>query len=195
MRNVISTCLLGIGIVIIIVGFILGISFGIAQYGEFSFVPALYWWLSGIVSGFLFIGMSEIVNLLQKIVDKQITGSIQSQSPIVEPRFETGMAAEDGDSDKVTKINGLTILIGNERFKGSFWIDNDTLRVMKKSMFQSDSEAQLITSIDKNNISSGYEFDKEYLILKFNDSRQKIAFRTHTIHDYDRVIELLITKP
>lgn len=191
MRNVISTFLLGIGIVIIVVGFILGISFGIDQYGEFSLAPALYWWLSGIVSGFIFIGMSEIVNLLQKIVDKQITGSIQSQSPIVEPHLETGMAAEDGDSDKVTKINGLTILMGNERFKGSFWIDYNTLKVMKKSMFQTDSEAQLITSIDKNNISSGYEFDKEYLILKYNDSRQKIAFRTHTIHDYDRVIELL----
>lgn len=61
---------MGIGIAIVAIGFIAGLVLGKDAYGEFSIAIVFYWWLSALAAGFLFIGLSEIVHLLQKLVDR-----------------------------------------------------------------------------------------------------------------------------
>ncbi|MGO4348844.1 hypothetical protein AB4Z45_25475 [Paenibacillus sp. MCAF9] len=201
MRNTVSTCLLAIGILIIAIGIISGFALSTDEYGDFQIVIALYWWISAIISGFLFIGLAEIVNLLQKLLDKNSgeTQSIQSVSSskheesVVNDAIAFSNIGEIEGEESETKIKDLTILIDNERVKGEFWITKSNVRIMKKSMFQTDMDAQLVKVITKSNLSSNYVRNKDYIIFSFVEGHNdhKLAFKTHNIYDYERIVKLL----
>ncbi|WP_336786180.1 hypothetical protein [Paenibacillus sp. MMO-177] len=187
MRNIISTCLMGIGILLLVIGFIAGLIIGIDHDG-FHMIIALYWWLSGVTAGFIFIGLSEIVNLLQKLVNRFDANHIpQNAGP--SSRIEEDSIAEVTD----TKIKDLTILIDDVRFRGFFVISDAVVKVMKKSLFQAESEAVLIKEISKNSLSTDFERDGDYVIFHFaeSNSKHKLAFKTFNIYDYERIINLL----
>jgi len=94
MRNKVSTVLLGIGIFFIVVGFISGIAFAQDEYGDFLISVAFYYWLSGIIAGFIFIGFAEIINLLQKLLDKSSGSAPASVSA-------NGVARREGDGTNI----------------------------------------------------------------------------------------------
>jgi len=206
MRNTVSTCLLGIGVLLIVIGFITGVVVAGDEYGDFQIVMALYWWLSGLVSGFIFIGMSEIIHLLQKLLDRSgvMNRSFQAAEPLRREEnpvtvtagspFEGKVGTEQADAE--TRVKDLTIQLDGERFKGQFWITNSEVRVMKKSMLQSDSEAQLVKVISKSDLASNYERNKEYFVIAFHegDSMQKLQFKTYNVYDYERILNLLNIK-
>ncbi|WP_336772509.1 hypothetical protein [Paenibacillus sp. MMO-58] len=196
MRNNISTCLMGIGILLLVIGFIEGLIFGNAPDG-FHMTIALYWWLSGVTAGFIFIGLSEIVNLLQKLVtkfdaDQPIQPGILSLFQPTSSRSVQEKIAEVSD----TKIKDLTILIDDVRFRGFFVFTDTEVKVMKKSLFQAESEAVLIKEISKNSLSADFERDADYVIFQFTEgsSLHKLAFKTFNIYDYERIINLLKQK-
>ncbi|MEX2460108.1 MAG: hypothetical protein WD469_02195 [Paenibacillaceae bacterium] len=64
-----------IGYVEIIVGIIIGVVqgnfIGNMVSGGFNFSVALSWWVSSIIIGVLFIGLAEIINLLDAIHKKK----------------------------------------------------------------------------------------------------------------------------
>ncbi|TCM99065.1 hypothetical protein EV294_102352 [Paenibacillus sp. BK033] len=193
MRNVISTWLMGIGILLLAIGFITGLLFGINDDG-FHLITALYWWLSGVTAGFIFIGLSEMVNLLQKLVnrfnaDQPVQSGILSMFQSTSSSSVEKKIAEAADA----KIKDLTILIDDVRFKGFFVFTDDAVRVMKKSLFQAESEAVLIKEIGKDSLSLDFERDDDYVIFPFTEggSMHKLAFKTYNIYDYERIINLL----
>ncbi|WP_201000917.1 hypothetical protein [Paenibacillus glycanilyticus] len=193
MRNNISTCLMGIGILLLVIGFIEGLVFGDAPDG-FHMTIALYWWLSGVTAGFIFIGLSEIVNLLQKLVNK-FDANQPVQSGILslfQPTSSSSIQEKIAEASD-TKIKDLTILIDDVRFKGFFVFTDTEVRVMKKSLFQAESEAVLIKEISKNSLSADFERDEDYVIFSFTESGgiHKLAFKTYNIYDYERIINLL----
>jgi len=206
MRNTVSVCLLGIGVLFLALGLISGIAFAKDEYGDFLIQIALYWWLSGIVVGFFFIGLAEIINLLQKLLD-QNSGSIPS-STSAEPLNREGIslnktaaALTTGDvetriEDSESKIKDLTILINGERFKGQLWITRSDIRVMKKSMLQSDSDAQLVKVISKSDLSPHYERNNDYFVFSFHEGNNtgRLEFKTPNIYDYERIVSLLVTQ-
>lgn len=201
MRNTISTCLLAIGVLLLVIGFTLGIALAADGYGHFRIVTAIYWWLSGLVSGFIFIGMAEIVNLLQKLLDKKsgVTPSLPSM-----PSFEVQGESEGredvtfsshGDKEKEPseiRMKDLTIILDDERMKGEFWITDSTVAIVKKSMFQADTD-QVVKVIPKHNLSSTYERDKDYLVYRFTEDNhtRELAFKTYNVYDYERIVNLL----
>jgi hypothetical protein len=201
MRNTISTCLMAIGVLLLAISFISGITLATDEYGDFQIEIALYWWISGIISGFVFIGLSEIVNLLQKLLDKNsgVTQSIPSMSSytrdenVIKETITPSPNGENETDETETKVKDLTILIDDEQIKGQFWITNSNVRIMKKSIFQSDSEAQLVKVINKSNLSADYERNKDYIIFSFieGNNNHKLAFKTHNIYDYERIVNLL----
>jgi hypothetical protein len=192
MRNPISTWLMGIGILLIAIGFVLGLVSAGFAYGEFSFLVLLYWWFGGVVSGFLFIGMSEIVHLLQKIHDQNggmnASGGTAAFSPIVPTR--AGEAETDSEETE-TPFKDLTIVVNGERFKGQLRIAKSTVKIMRKSMF--DSEAQLVKAIPKRLLSTEYERDDDYIVYRFQEEGgfQKLAFKTYNVYDYEKIVNLL----
>jgi len=72
--NGVASVLRVISILTYIGGFFYGIVLGFvtAGYGStgFSFITALIYWIAAFISGTIFLGFSEIINLLQQIVDK-----------------------------------------------------------------------------------------------------------------------------
>jgi len=194
LRNTVSTCLLGIGVLLITIGFITGIVVANDEYGGFQIVVALYWWLSGIVSGFIFIGLSEIIHLLQRLLDAnsgRATQPFQAAEPFAaaSPIGRVEMAVGDAE----TRIKDLTIVIHGEKFKGQFWITDSEVRVMKKAMFISEAEAQLVKVISKSKLAPKYERNKDYFVIGFyeGDSLQRMQFRTYNVYDYERILKLL----
>ncbi|ACT02277.1 hypothetical protein [Paenibacillus sp. JDR-2] len=192
MRNNISTCLMGIGILLLVIGFIEGLILGNAPDG-FHMTIALYWWLSGVTAGFIFIGLSEIVNLLQKLVtkfdaDQPVQSGILSLFQPTTSRSIEEKIAEVSD----TKVKDLTILIDDVRFRGFFVFTDAEVKVMKKSLFQAESEAVLIKEISKNSLSADFERDADYVIFHFTEGsrKHKLAFKTFNIYDYERIINL-----
>ncbi|WP_337103273.1 hypothetical protein [Paenibacillus sp. YIM B09110] len=202
MRNTISTCLLAIGVLILAISFISGITLANDEFGDFQIKFTLYWWGSGIISGFVFIGLAEIVNLLQKLLDKQngVTQSIPSVSPYKADHIVSNVSVTSSSNDAIKTeeseiiIKDLTILIDDERVKGQFWITNCNVKVMKKSMLQSNTDAELVKVINKSDISPNYEKNKDYLVFSFieGNSSHKLAFKTHNIYDYERIVNLLV---
>jgi hypothetical protein len=203
MRNTVSMCLLGIGILFIAIGFITGIAFAEDEYGNFLISVAIYYWLTGTIVGFFFIGLAEIINLLQKLLDKSSGATPSSPSVELIKREEhssnkTSPATAIGEvetrmEDSETKIKDLTILIDGERFKGQFWITPSDVKVMKKPMFQVDSDAQLVKVISKIDLSPHYERNKDYFVYSYREGNdvRKLEFMTHNIYDYERIVNLL----
>ncbi|MBB6632922.1 hypothetical protein [Cohnella thailandensis] len=198
MRNPISTWLMGIGILLIAIGFVLGLVSAGFAYGEFSFLIVLYWWLGGVVSGFIFIGMSEIVHLLQKIHDQNggmnASGGTAAATPIapsLSGEATTNTDKTEGTEEKETPFKDLTIVVNGERFKGQLRITKSTVKIMRKSMF--DSEAQLVKAIPKSLLSTEYERDDDYIVYRFQEgsSYQKLAFKTYNVYDYEKIVNLL----
>ncbi|TVX99065.1 hypothetical protein [Cohnella terricola] len=192
MRNTVSVCLLGIGGLLLAVGFIAGIVSARDIYGDFQIEIAMYWWLSAVIAGFFFIGLAEIVNLLQKLLDQNSGATPLSSSAAASNIDEVETRIEESE----TKIKELTILINGERFKGQLWITKSDVRVIKKSMFQSDSDAQLVKVINKSDLSPHYERNNDYFVFSFHEGNNtgKLEFKTHNIYDYERIIHLLKTQ-
>lgn len=71
--NTIGTIIMVIGICVIVAGFFSGMimegKLGSWSY-TFEFELALPYWIAGFISGMIFIGMAEIINLLHKIYNK-----------------------------------------------------------------------------------------------------------------------------
>jgi hypothetical protein len=74
MNNLVGKIILVIGFVEIFAGLLVGLVFGSATdaYGTstFNIKIALIWWISGFVTGMLFIGFSEVIKLLDNINNK-----------------------------------------------------------------------------------------------------------------------------
>jgi len=68
-NNVIAKVLFVIGALEIIAGIILGIALGTEEESAFHF---FLWLVSGTVSGMLFIGISEVINLLDKSYSSKV---------------------------------------------------------------------------------------------------------------------------
>lgn len=70
-RNKVSLILKAIGIIIIVVLFLTGTLYGQEQdatgKADFSFSTALPWWVAGFVIGMLFVGFSEVINILHRM--------------------------------------------------------------------------------------------------------------------------------
>ena len=161
MRNPIAICLFILGILKIFVAFIAGIFIAYEGYDGFQFNVAISWWLSGIVAGIFLIGIGEIINLLQKLLD-QNNGSVQSRKKFELTHNESNVLPNNKHDTAIIKssditIKDLTIMLDGERFKGQFLFSQDELKVYKKLPFQSDSDVQLIKIFLKNNISHKYE--------------------------------------
>jgi len=127
------------------------------EYGGFQIVVALYWWLSGIVSGFIFIGLSEIIHLLQRLLDANRGASqpFQAAEPFASSSAVGNVGMAVGDAE--TRIKDLTIVMHGDKFKGQFWITDTEVRVMRKAMFRSEAEAQLVKVISKSKLAPNYE--------------------------------------
>jgi hypothetical protein len=74
MNNLVGKIIQAIGIIEILAGLIAGFVFG-TTYDEFGtstfhIQSALIWWISGIVTGMLLIGFSEVIKLLDNINNK-----------------------------------------------------------------------------------------------------------------------------
>lgn len=75
-KNGIASALRSIALIIYVVGFIAGFALGNvtsplnSYFKEFSSTLALFYWISAFISGTVFLGFSEIIDLLQKLVDK-----------------------------------------------------------------------------------------------------------------------------
>jgi len=68
--NVIATMLFYVGILLVILGIVLGFEFGLIKvFGQTKMGWAMFfdWALKGVISGLLFIGISEIIKLLAYI--------------------------------------------------------------------------------------------------------------------------------
>lgn len=195
-RNRVSTCLLAIGVFILAAGFIMGIIVAVDVYG--SFMYALYWWLSAIVSGFFFIGLAEIVNLLQKLLDKGSNTHPAQTKPVIQT--QKSLATSEVEPEAANELEeilfkDLTIVMDEDvRLKGQFCMTKSDLKVMKKSMLQSDTEAELVKVIPIDNLSADFEKNKDYIIFTFTegDTIHKLAFKTHNIYDYERIVRLII---
>lgn len=73
-KNSIANIIKVMGFCTIVAGFIGGLIMekALGQWSyTFEFGFALPYWIGGFISGMLFIGLSEIINLLQKIYNKQ----------------------------------------------------------------------------------------------------------------------------
>ncbi len=214
MRNTVSTCLLGIGVFLFAAGFITGIVAAQEGDGGFRFIVALYWWLSAIIAGFFFIGLSEIVHLLQRILDKSAApssasaeslkreGEISSETTVTNgtasSREKTAVSSNASEAQPPSevsegKIKDLTLVLDGERFKGQLWITASEVQVVKRSAFQSESEAQIVKVINKSDLSSDYERNKDYFVYSFKEGSriQKLEFKTHNLYDYERIVNLL----
>ncbi|MFA9555735.1 hypothetical protein ACERII_00305 [Evansella sp. AB-rgal1] len=78
--NVIGRVLFFIGIFLMIVHFIAGIYFGSIPYQyEQVWSTTFMWWIAGFVSGMLFIGFSEIIELLQRMLGQQKGNTVNVQ--------------------------------------------------------------------------------------------------------------------
>ena len=96
-RNSIAKILSTIGWFIYIGGAIAGIVIGNVEvpytftsgsYTEFSFALAFTYWAISFVSGTVFIGFSEIIHLLQKLVDKGESIGVINNSGEIENNSE-----------------------------------------------------------------------------------------------------------
>lgn len=79
-QNPIALILYCVAVLVVIVGFIYGIYFGIDRsdcyelndyYTGFSFLTTLSCWLQAFVGGTLLVAVGEIINILQKILNKR----------------------------------------------------------------------------------------------------------------------------
>lgn len=198
MRNPIAVCLYTLGILIILGAFIAGIIAANENYYGFEMSIALTWWASGIISGIFFIGIGEIINLLQKLLDHKNPSAHSRSSALSFFNDNEALSTHDHsavftDDNLDIKIKDLTIVMNNERFKGQFLITPEELKILKKSFFQNDSEAELIATINRDNIAPAYEKNKEYIIFSYFDRNVpfQISFKTVNIYDYQKVIDHL----
>lgn len=74
-KNVIAFILKIVAYIVFILGFFVGISNGIDLHGgyntkpSFKFIITFYWWVASFISGLLLLSISEIIELLQRLVD------------------------------------------------------------------------------------------------------------------------------
>lgn len=68
-NNTVSGVFEVIGFIIFFVGFIAGVSLGVVS-GRFTFSVAFIYWIAAFISGMLFIGIAEIIKLLEDIKNK-----------------------------------------------------------------------------------------------------------------------------
>ncbi|MDI4648675.1 hypothetical protein [Cohnella hashimotonis] len=224
MRNTVSVFLMGIGVLIIAIGFIAGIGLGKDANGEFSLAIALYWWLSALAAGFLFIGLSEVVHLLQKLLDRSAgaapsapyqseqsgagrlptsnttaggsaraaegTGSYSAPANQARPEVQTETAVQHGGPARgVEQFKGLTILLDERKIKGTFRFGPELLQIVSQSMFQADEAAQTVETIPLHSFSADYLEGKDYYTFSFEKGTRKLAFKTHNLYDYDRIVK------
>lgn len=110
--NFIAKILFIFGIAIIIIGFILGLVFGIQTYSVFGveivwFVVFSYWF-GGLIAGLLFIGFAEIIEIL----DTKLS-SINERMP---EGLRVQMNNEAKKSSTVTEIDKHTLSKAEENF-------------------------------------------------------------------------------
>ncbi|MFD2330241.1 hypothetical protein ACFSR7_13410 [Cohnella sp. GCM10020058] len=221
MRNTVSVVLMGIGILIIAIGFIAGIGLGKDAYGEFSLAAALYWWLSALAAGFLFIGLSEVIHLLQKLLDRtaspapyqsarsgagrlptanttaagsaratEVTGGYSAPANQAQPEVLTEIVVQHaGMASGVEQFKGLTILLDERKIKGTFRFGPELLQIVSQSMFQADEAAQNVETIPLHSFSADYLEGKDYYTFSFEKGTRKLAFKTHNLYDYDRIVK------
>ena len=70
-----------------VAGLILGDAEGPHAYPSISFLT-LACWVSFFVTGTLFLGFSEIIKLLQKMVDAQVQNETRNQPPLMKKEIE-----------------------------------------------------------------------------------------------------------
>jgi len=199
MRNPVSISLYTIGTLIVLGSFIAGIVVSCEINHRFEFSIAITWWSSGIILGAFFIGIGEIINLLQKLLDHNHPSDRSSLTLFSSTNSEAYLNLEypedmNSDNQDVT-IKDLTIVMNNERFKGQFLITQEQLTIYKKTFFQHDAE--VIVTIDKNTLFPFYEKNKEYVIFSYRDLEEpiQISFKTYNMYDYQKVIDHLELQP
>ena len=80
--NSVGQVLKVLGIIVIILGLIGGYQLGGMMGYEFNWTLALTGWLMSIINGFVLIGFSEVIHLLQQLVPKiQPTEQKESDQP------------------------------------------------------------------------------------------------------------------
>jgi len=200
MRNPVSISLYTLGTLIIVGSFIAGIVVSSEINHRFEFSAAIIWWSSGIILGIFFIGLGEIINLLQKLLDHKHPSDRSSSTLFSSSKNSEAFLSleypEDMNSDNHDVIiKDLTIVMNNERFKGQFVITPEQLTIFKKSFFQEDAE--VIVTINKNTLFPLYEKNKEYVIFSYRDLEEpiQISFKTYNMYDYQKVIDHLQLQP
>lgn len=185
-RNTVSVFLMGIGILIIAIGFIAGIGLGKDAYGDFSLAVALYWWLSALAAGFLFIGLSEVVHLLQKLLDRSAGAAPFQAVQVSDGRMPAAIPTAAGTA----RAEGVT---------GSYSASADQAQpaVPGETVVQHANPARgveqfkgLTILLDGRKIKGAFRFGPELLqIVSQSKGTRKLAFKTHNLYDYDRIVK------
>lgn len=187
------------GIIIIAVGFITGISLAIDVYDNFSIEIALYWWLPAVATGVLFIGLSEVIHLLQRLLDRSAAAPLEAERAGVSRAIaqgERGIGAAGGADEAAfpkpaEQFKGLTILLDDLKVKGAFRMGADTLQIVRQSMFQRDADAESVATIPLDSISRDYAEEGEYFVFTFDRGTRKLAFKTPNLYDYGPIVKKL----
>lgn len=124
MKNIISRILFIAGIVVIILGFIVSLLFSqheiATEFGNIFSSFTLSFLLTHVVIGFILIGLSEIIKLLQVIVNHQVENEAIVISPNKEPsvhkvNYEKGVPTSvkkeiiDFYADQLIKIDDIHV--------------------------------------------------------------------------------------
>ncbi|SDC80931.1 hypothetical protein SAMN05421663_104173 [Terribacillus halophilus] len=80
--NPIATLLMVVGVVTMVVGIVIGFISSIpdSYLDEFKIVPLLIWSFAGISSGAIFVGLSEIIKLIDRIRINLLDGSVKDKA-------------------------------------------------------------------------------------------------------------------
>ena len=147
--------------------FIVGIVLGQPEKSydsDFVLSIVLYWWIGGIVTGMLIIGFSEIINLLQRLVDGS-DSKISAVTPkkhfslenIKTNKFKAGISLfEDGYGNKFTNsilyISPEKIFMEDENEKVIFDYQISEIINFKELLTESDKVKILLISININKV-------------------------------------------
>lgn len=192
--NIIAKILFFTGLIVIVIGIITGISEGNAE-NEFGISVMLYWWLSSIFLGLLFIGLSEIINLLQALVDKK--AGIEKEYNVqanAETSRQPSFSTKENNADNKDFV--AMISFSNVKMEGIVRVQANKIILFKKKKTDPIKNMKLLYSIDLTR-TSGFAINsanaQELTILHLNEggSEEESSVIFDSVTDVERFVGLL----
>ncbi|MED4016973.1 MULTISPECIES: hypothetical protein [Sutcliffiella] len=143
-ENRIAEIIVRIGVGIIAFGFLFGIVIG-ASHFEFDLLMALKWWVVSFVTGILFIGFAEVIELLHKIHEKvglALGKENESNIPVfndTNPKYrqtEWSLSMEEENSIR-NMFNGKILAITETPFQDIVYVEleNNAYKILEVGYF------------------------------------------------------------